>query len=329
MSEPTPHDTALGLQAVGAEAVLEAEAIPDEFASPEEPEADGAPPLVSFFIPAYNEQDAIVQVVQDVIDVMAPLDVAYEIIVIDDGSTDETVARCRAIPGVRVVTHGRNRGEGAARTTGVRVARGRYVITTDADGTYPASAIPEMIEALGECDMVIGARTREMGTMRLLRSFAKEFIRLLASYMTRTHIPDLNSGLRAMRREKVLEFLSILPTTHSWVSTITMAFLSTGYDVRWIPIPYYKRIGRSSFHPIADTYNYLSLVVRAIMYFDPLRIFLPVTMLLFAAGFGKLVYDAIVYRFHFTPSVIVLILAAFQIGAMGLLADLIVRRSRR
>jgi glycosyltransferase involved in cell wall biosynthesis len=321
MAEPTP------LTNPSPPATAVAEASP-RAAAPREEEVS-APPLVSFIIPAYNEQDAVVDVVQEIIDVVEPLGVPYEMIVIDDGSTDETRARCEALPGVRVVAHGRNRGEGAARTTGTRVARGKYVITTDADGTYPASAIPAMIEAIEECDMVIGARTREMGTMRLLRSFAKEFIRLLASYMTRTHIPDLNSGLRAMRREKVLEFLPILPTTHSWVSTITMAFLSTGYDVRWIPIPYYKRIGRSSFHPIADTYNYLSLVVRAIMYFDPLRVFLPVTLLLFGLGFAKLVYDAIAYHWHFTPSVIVLILAAFQIGAMGLLADLIVRRCRR
>jgi len=284
--------------------------------------------VVSIVIPAYNEQDAIIDVLAEITRVMDSVDVCYETIVVDDGSTDETRERCEQFGNVRVIEHGRNRGVGAARTTGIRAARGEYVLMTDADGTYPCDAIPEMLATLKECDMVIGARAREMGTMRFLRTAAKEFIRLLASYLTRTKIPDLNSGLRAMRRDLVLRFLSILPTTHSWVSTITMAFLSSGYDVRWVPIGYRKRVGRSTFRPVSDTYNYLLLVIRAVMYFDPLRIFLPITFLVLTVGIGKLVYDAIAYHWHFTPSVIVLILSAIQVGAMGLLADLIVRRSK-
>jgi hypothetical protein len=146
--------------------------------------------------------------------------------------------------------------------------------------------------------------------------------------MTRTRIPDLNSGLRVMKRERVLEFARILPNTHSWVSTITMAMLSSGYPVEWMRVSYHKRIGKSSFHPINDTYNYLSLVVRAIMYFDPLRVFLPVTLGMFAVGFVKAIYDIVNYNWHFAPSTVMLVLSAVQIGAIGLLADLIVRRSK-
>ena len=198
----------------------------------------------------------------------------------------------------------------------------------DADGTYPCSAIPSMLDALDECDMVIGARDKEMGTLRWLRSGAKSFIRVLASYLTQTRIPDLNSGLRVMKREQVLEFLPILPATHSWVSTITMAFLSNGYNVKWVPISYSRRIGRSSFHPIADTYNYLSLVIRAIMYFNPLRVFLPASLTLLLIGAAKMIYDIFAYRFHFAPSTVILIVTGFQVGAIGLLADLIVRRAK-
>jgi len=283
---------------------------------------------VSIIVPAYNEEEAIDCVLEDIVAVMDTVGRPYEIIVVDDGSSDTTAQRCEGYQGVTVISHDRNRGVGAARTTGVRAARGEYIVMTDADGTYPAQSIPALVETLDKCDMVIGARSQEMGSMRLLRSVAKEFIRLLASYMTRTKIPDLNSGLRAMRRSRVLEFLRILPTTHSWVSTITMAFLSSGYDVRWIPISYHKRIGRSTFRPIADTYNYLSLVVRAIMYFDPLRIFLPLTLLLFGVGVGKAIHDVFAYNFHFAPSTVILILSSFQIGAIGLLADLVVRRTK-
>ncbi len=284
---------------------------------------------VSIIVPAFNEEAAICPVLEGLIAVMQPLDVPYEILVVDDGSRDGTVAACQAYDGVQVLSHPTNRGVGAARTTGVRAARGEIVVMIDADGTYPAESIPDMLAELERCDMVIGAREKEMGTMSLLRSAAKEFIKALASYLTQTRIPDLNSGLRAMKREPVLQFLPILPETHSWVSTITMAFLSSNYAVHWLPIPYYKRIGRSTFHPISDTYNYLTLVVRAIMYFNPLRIFLPLTLLLFTLGVGKLIFDIFRFQaFHFPPSTVMLVLTSVQVGAMGLLADLIVRRSK-
>jgi len=283
---------------------------------------------VSIVVPAYNEEQAIGGVLDDLVAVMEGSDTSCEIIVVDDGCTDDTCRICEGYPQVQVIAHGRNRGNGAARTTGVKAARGRYVVMIDADATYPTDVIPQMVRELEHYDMVIGARKREMGTLKILRSAAKEFIRLLASYMTQTHIPDLNSGLRAMKRDLVLQFLPILPTTHSWVSTITMAFLSSGYSVQWLPIEYYKRIGRSTFHPIHDTYNYLSLVVRTIMYFNPLRIFLPVTLALLAVGLIKMIYDILTYNWHFAPSTVMLMLTVVQLGGLGLLADLIVRKSR-
>ena len=285
-------------------------------------------PVLSVVLPAYNEEQAITVVLDGLNAVIAPLGLSYEIIVVDDGSTDRTAAICRARSDVKLVSHPHNRGNGAARTTGVRAARGRIILMTDVDGTYGTEPIPAMIAAMDHCDMVIGARDKEMGTVAWLRSLAKNFIRGLASYLTRTKIPDLNSGLRVMKRERVLEFLRILPNTHSWVSTITMAMLSSGYLVEWMPVSYHKRIGKSTFHPINDTYNYLSLVVRAIMYFDPLRIFLPVTFIMLTIGFVKAIYDIFAYHWHFAPSTVMLVLAGVQVGAIGLLADLIVRRSK-
>jgi len=283
---------------------------------------------ISIVVPAFNEEQAIGGVLDGITAAMDPLQMPYEVIVVDDGSTDGTRAVCEAHPDIVMVTHGQNRGTGAARTTGVRKACGSHILMIDADGTYPASVIPTMLEELSNCDMVIGARDRETGSFKWLRSAAKTLIRVLASYLTRTRIPDLNSGLRAMRKDLVIEFLPILPESHSWVSTITMAFLSNGYVVKWIPITYHPRIGRSSFSPIADTYNYLSLVVRSIMYFNPLRVFLPLSLSMLVVGLAKAIYDIFAYRFHFAPSTVMLILTAVQVGAIGLLADLIVRRSR-
>jgi len=282
--------------------------------------------MISVVIPAYNEELAIGDDLKSIQGALTGAGLDYEIIVVDDASTDRTAEIVRGFPDVRLISHPYNRGEGAARTTGLRASRGDIVVTTDADGTYPNQDMPRLLAALEGYDMVIGARKKEAGTMRWLRTPAKTFIRLLASYLTATRIPDLNSGLRALRKGPALRFLNILPATHSWVSTITIAFLTNGYTVNFIPIDYYPRKGKSSFHPLRDTYNYLSLVVRAIVYFNPLKVFLPASLLLLLVGGAKMIYDILAYNWHFAPSTVTLILTGVQIGALGMLADLIVRR---
>jgi len=290
--------------------------------------------MISIVIPIYNEKDAIGHELDTITKTMEQSGYEYEIIVVDDGSTDGSadIVRqredVRQRDGVRLIQHERNLGTGAARSSGTRVAQGDIVVMTDGDGTYPGQEIPRLVSYLDEYDMVIGARTKETGSMRWLRTPAKNFIRWLACYLTEVPIPDLNSGLRAFRREIGLKYLPILPSSHSWVSTITIAFLSDRYRVKWVPIDYYERVGRSTFHPIKDTYNYLSLVIRSIMFFNPLKVFLPVSLTLGTIGFGKMIYDIFAYNFHFAPSTVTIILTAVQVGAMGLLADLIVRRSR-
>jgi glycosyltransferase involved in cell wall biosynthesis len=284
--------------------------------------------MISIVIPVYNEEQAIGSDLDEIQRTMAESGQEYEIIVVDDGSTDRSAEIVKQREGVRLIQHERNRGTGAARSTGIRCAHGDIVVMTDGDGTYPARDIPRLVSGLEDSDMVIGARKRETGSFRWLRTPAKNFIRWLACYLTEVRIPDLNSGLRAFRREIVERYLPILPTTHSWVSTITIALLSDQYRVKWVPIEYYKRIGHSTFHPIRDTYNYLSLVIRSIMLFNPLKVFLPTSLILGAVGFGKMIYDIFAYNFHFAPSTVTVILTAIQVGAMGLLADLIVRRSR-
>jgi len=285
--------------------------------------------FVSVVIPVYNEEEAIADDLDLVKRTMDGAGLDYEIIVVNDGSTDRSVEIISSRPWVKLVHHERNRGNGAARTTGLKAARGNIVIMTDGDGTYPNQDMPKLLEHMGQYDMVIGARIKEAGTVKWLRTPAKWFIRRLASYLTETEIPDLNSGLRAFRKDLVLKYLNILPNTHSWVSTITIAFLSDGYSVKYVPIDYYTRKGRSKFHPLKDTYNYLTLVVRSVMYFNPLKVFLPVTVALALAGVIKLVRDIIHYRSFYVPGVtLLLVLMAIQVAMMGFLADLIARRAR-
>lgn len=285
--------------------------------------------MISIIIPMYNEEEAIGDDLDTIIQTMSGSDVPWEIIVVDDGSTDASAEIVRQREGVRLIQHPYNRGTGAARTTGLHHAKGDVIVMTDGDGTYPNHDIPGLLAYIGDYDMVIGARKTERGSLKWLRSPAKHFIRLLASYLTGAKIPDVNSGLRVFKKGVAERFLDILPTTHSWVGTQTVAFLSEGYAVKFVPIDYYKRKGKSSFHPITDTYNYLSLVVRTIMYFNPLKVFLPVALALIVVGMVKLVRDIIYYRGPYIPGVtLMLILTAIQVGAIGLLADLIVKRAR-
>jgi glycosyltransferase involved in cell wall biosynthesis len=285
--------------------------------------------FVSVVIPVYNEEEAIADDLDLVKKTMDASGLQYEVIVVNDGSTDRSVEIISSRPWVKLVHHERNRGNGAARTTGMKAAKGDVVIMTDGDGTYPNQDMPKLLEYMNQYDMVIGARVKEMGTIRWLRTPAKWFIRRLASYLTETEIPDLNSGLRAFRKDLAVKYLHIFPNTHSWVSTITIAFLSDGYTVKFVPIDYYTRKGKSKFHPLKDTYNYLTLVVRSVMYFNPLKVFLPVTLALALAGLIKLIRDILYYRSFYVPGVtLLLVLMAIQVAMMGFLADLIARRAR-
>lgn len=286
-------------------------------------------PEVSVIIPVHDEEAAIGADLDTIRTAMEQSGRRYEVIVVDDGSSDSTAEIVRTRPWARLVQHPENRGTGAAMMTGIRHSGGKIIVMTDGDGTYPNQDMPRLLSHMDEYDMVVGARKGEKGSWPWLRRPAKSFIRLLASYLTETQIPDLNSGLRAFRTDLARKFFPILPDGHSWVSTITIAFLSNGHLVKYLPIDYYPRKGRRShFHPVRDTYNYVLLVVRAITYFNPLKVFLPLGLLLLAAGAVKLVRDLIVFDWHVPGSTLMIILTAFQLLAIGLIADLIVRRSR-
>jgi len=287
--------------------------------------------LVSVILPAFNEEDCILRTIDDVARALGGANVPYEIIVVDDGSTDRTVELAQQRQ-VRVVRHRRNLGVGAARKSGIAEAHGEVVITTDVDGTYPNDQIPRLLEHYyqNRCDMVIGARIGKNVVYEWPhRAFPKWVIRKLASYLCQNPIPDLNSGLRVIRRDLAFRYFYLLPDSHSWESTITLAFLCNKHVVDFLPIDYYKRQGgTSSFAPIRDTYNYISLVIRTIMYFNPLRVFIPLSFFVMLGGGLKMVYDWIVYRFIGSLDVIIF-LSGILVILVGLLADLIVVVGRR
>jgi len=287
---------------------------------------------VSVILPVYNERGHVQAEIERIRDALVGEGMSYELLVVDDGSTDGSGDRLRELTAgaddIELVQFRQNRGSGSARRAGTARARGRVVVWTDADMSYPNERIPELVKELDGYDQVVGARLTEQGTVRFLRVPAKWFIRRLAEYLTDTTIPDLNSGLRAFRRDVGAQYLHLLPDGFSCVTTLTMSFLANGYSVKYVPVDYAKRAGESKFHWWADTRRYLTQVVRLVLSYNPLRFFLPLTMALFALGFVKLGYDWATRDFRLATNTLLLLLAAFQVLAIGLLADLVVRLHR-
>lgn len=283
---------------------------------------------VSIVLPVYNERGHLSGELARIRDAMDASEFSYEIIVVDDGSTDGSSAELRKLDGFRLIEFSQNRGSGSARKYGTRAARGAVVVWTDVDMTYPNHLIPELVRQLDGHDQVVGARTSEEGTHKLFRVPAKWFIRRLASYLTQTQIPDLNSGFRAFRRDVALQYVNQLPPGFSCVTTITMTFLANGYSVKYWPIEYHERAGDSKFHWWVDTRRYLLQVVRMILSFNPLRVFLPVGLFLFALGTVKLGFDWGLRNFHLAPNTLIILFAAFQVITIGLLADLVCRATK-
>lgn len=283
---------------------------------------------ISIIFPAYQEEEAIVEVLERTKKTMDSSEYDYEIIVVDDGSTDSTSEKAQSVPGVKVVRHESNRGVGAARNTGILAASGSIVVFSDADGTYPVEDIPKLVKEIGKYDMVIGARIKESGTLPWLRKPVKDFIRKLASWMSEVDIPDLNSGLRAIKKNVALRYMHLLPEGHSWVSTITLACLSDKRPVKFIPIDYHPRKGKSTFHPIKDTMNYLGLVIRCICWFNPLKVFLPITLISLTVTVAFVLYHLILDR-RITLGGLLLMISSLQLIALTLIADMIAKTRAR
>ena len=289
-------------------------------------------PHVTIVLPCYNEQDHVIDEVERICKAMDASGHTYELLAVDDFSTDGTLARLEEaaphFPNMQVVPFHRNGGSGTVRRIGSQQAKGDIVVWTDADMTYPNDRIPELVDILDtdrSVDQVVGARTTEEGTHKLLRVPAKWFIRKTAERLAGQKIPDLNSGLRAFRKDVAEPYLKLLPPGFSCVTTITLAFLSNQHDIRYVPIDYAKRAGSSKFHFVHDAYRYILQVLRMVMYFNPLKVLMPPALWLIGLGIAKGVFDMVVHPVRFANNTVMIFVTGLIIGSMALLADLIVR----
>ncbi|RJR28324.1 MAG: glycosyltransferase family 2 protein [Candidatus Latescibacterota bacterium] len=283
-----------------------------------------APGGVTVVIPAYNEEKGLGVALPAL--TAAARERGWEVIVIDDGSTDGTASVAES-HGARVIRHPDNKGYGAALKTGIRNASNDLVVMMDSDGQHDSSRIEELLSHMDRYDMVVGARWRMTG----IRAPGKKILSIVANFLAGVKIPDLNSGLRAFRRDTIKSFLHFCPNSFSFTTTITLAYLREGYSIKYVPIEVERRVGRASTVKFfRDGYKTFLLIVRVIVLFNPLKVFMPVSLALFALGTVFTIYGIAVYGR--APNVGVLtILSSIILFFMGVLADQIsaLRRERR
>ncbi|NOY80242.1 MAG: glycosyltransferase family 2 protein [Kiritimatiellaeota bacterium] len=282
-----PEVSVVRRRAARAESSAPSAPAPDE-GMPDAPEASafegGKPPegataggsalaRVSVVIPAFDEEEAVAGVIRAVADVLDGAGIKHEIIVVDDGSADATAERACAA-GARVVRNPTNKGYGFALLRGIEAAANELVVITDADGTYPAEPLPGMIEAAGKYDMVVGRRTGALYHGPPLKRLSRLVFQFLAEFTCGTRIPDINSGLRVLRRSFVLRHRRAISTGYSFTTTVTLIALLEGQHLEYRDISYRQRLGRSKVHWVRDSLRSLQIITETILLYNPLKAFL-------------------------------------------------------
>jgi glycosyltransferase involved in cell wall biosynthesis len=271
-------------------------------------------PAVTVDLPAFKAAEVVGEKVKRI----RELHPDFEVLVVDDGSTDSTM-QAAMDAGANVWPHPYNMGNGAAVKSGLRAARGDYVVLMDADGQHDPADIARLLEYADRFDMVVGARTKASKT-KAHRNLANSIYNRFASYVTKFKIEDLTSGFRVMRRATVEQYIYLLPNTFSYPSTITMAYLRSGRSVTYVPIETAKRLGKSKIKLVRDGIRFLLIITKIATLFAPLRIFMPVSFVFFLLGFGYYLFTYTTQG-RFTNMSALLLNSAVIVFLIGLVSE--------
>lgn len=289
--------------------------------------------MISVVIPALNEQDEIGRTVTRVRDVLSAAGIgAYEVVIVDDGSRDETGVRAEQA-GARVLRHPHNVGYGRSLKDGIRAARYDTIVINDADGTYPIDAIPALLTRFGEgYDMVVGARSGEHYRESLIKMPLRRLLRFIVEFTAGRSIPDINSGLRVFRRSTALEYFDHLCDTFSFTTSMTLAYMMTGKFVAYVPIEYNKRVGKSKVRLLRDSMKTLQYIVEAAIYYDPLKMFALMALIVLASSlvsFALALIAKLNVFFYVGVGGIISSVLVFSLGLLAVLLRQIMVKSSR
>jgi glycosyltransferase involved in cell wall biosynthesis len=270
--------------------------------------------VVTVLIPAYNEEQSIGNTVRRIKELYPD----FEVLVIDDGSTDKTM-QVAMDAGANVWPHPYNIGNGAAIKSGLRVARGEWIVMMDADSQHNPEDIARLLEVKDQYDMVIGARTKTSETS-LHRDMANYFYNKFATYVTKFKIEDLTSGFRMVRKSTAAQYIYLLPNTFSYPTTLTMSYLRSGRSIKYLPIETKKRTGKSKIRLVEDGIRFFLIISKIATLFSPFRIFLPISVLLFWVGLGYYCFTFFTQS-RFTNMSALLITTSIIVFMIGLVSE--------
>lgn len=282
---------------------------------------------LTIIIPVYNEAKCISKTINTIKTVLLESDIEHEIIVVDDGSTDSSGSIIEEMNGVILLRHSSNKGYGASIKTGLSRSKYDNICITDADGTYPLEKIPFLLDKICDHDMVVGARIGSGVDYSWVRSIPKFFLRYYVNFITSSSVPDINSGLRIFDKGKAKQFYKLYPDGFSLTTTITIAFITSGYSILYEPISYKKRVGKSKIQPIRDTLRFIQLITRLGMYFAPLKVLLPISYMFFSFFCCSLCYDIICLK-NLTDKTIILLVFSFNILILSVMTDVSIKRNQ-
>ena len=282
---------------------------------------------ISIIIPAYNEEEGIEKVITEL---KETVNQEYEIIVVNDGSTDQTKNILEQIDNIKLINHPYNKGYGAALKSGIRKAQGEYILIIDGDGTYPVNEIPKLLKHTNDYDMISGMRKGKNFDARWLYSqrLAKFILKKIAGYVTKTKIPDINCGLRIFKKEIIEKYWDLYPQGFSFTTTSLVSFLANDYQVKFVPINYHQRKGKSTLKPFKSFIGFMSLILKLSLFFKPIKVFLPLGIFIFLTAVGITIYGFVWKDVFYDTSVILLSATALQTFFFGLLAEIIVHNRK-